>query len=261
MGLLQRLGLAAALATVPVSLEAIAQEMPEISVVEQKQGVPVVKISLISLYNDYASIFSLPDRCETYKRFSEVYLVSEHYNGILAGLILCKDGKVADGKYIGRHANKQLWWVRNYVNGKKEGMQSEWYDNGQLRVERNYVNGKCEGALTAWYDNGQLWLEENLTNNKLEGMQRVWSYNGQNLLEETYFVNGRYEGIQRRWHENGRLASETYYFNGKRESIHRDWHENGQLEFEMYYVNDKMVSQKEWDKKGLLVYEWHLKKE
>ena len=82
-----------------------------------------------------------------------MYLVSEHYNGILAGLILCKDGKVADGKYIGRHANKQLWWVRNYVNGKKEGMQSEWYDNGQLRVERNYVNGKCEGALTAWYDN------------------------------------------------------------------------------------------------------------
>lgn len=40
--------------------------------------------------------------------------------------------------------------------GSPEGMQRDWYPNGQLKSERSYTNGKLTGSSRRWYSNGQL---------------------------------------------------------------------------------------------------------
>ncbi|MDC0100494.1 hypothetical protein OAI90_09410 [Crocinitomicaceae bacterium] len=36
--------------------------------------------------------------------------------------------------------------IGKYVNGKEDGVQKDWYDDGQLRSESNYKDGKSEGV-------------------------------------------------------------------------------------------------------------------
>jgi len=35
--------------------------------------------------------------------------------------------------------------------GKKEGLETSWFENGQKRSEINYKNGKKEGLEIHWY--------------------------------------------------------------------------------------------------------------
>ncbi len=71
---------------------------------------------------------------------------------------------------------------RNYKEGKKEGIQKNWYENGQIMYESNYKKGKKEGIQKGWYDNGQLWYEFNYK----EGKQQYWYFNEQIWYEENY---------------------------------------------------------------------------
>tara|TARA_R110001606_G_scaffold26570_3_gene85855 strand:+ start:64 stop:825 length:762 start_codon:yes stop_codon:yes gene_type:complete len=80
----------------------------------------------------------------------------------LNGIVYCKFGDI--GKY---------------VDGKKEGVQKLWYDDGQLYSEKNYKDGKKEGIQKVWFENGQLWSEKNYKDGKAEGIQKVWYENGQ----------------------------------------------------------------------------------
>jgi len=45
--------------------------------------------------------------------------------------------------------------VKNYKDGKLDGLYTEWYENGQKVKEGNYKDGKDDGLYTEWYENGQ----------------------------------------------------------------------------------------------------------
>ena len=51
--------------------------------------------------------------------------------------------------------------------GKKEGLETSWFESGQKRSEINYKNGKKEGLEVHWYKNGQKMFERNWKNGKL----------------------------------------------------------------------------------------------
>jgi len=76
-----------------------------------------------------------------------------------------------------------------YLNGKREGHQTFWWDNDQKALEGNYRNGLREGLWIYWWDNGQKWQEGNYVNGKQEGLWIFWYPNGQKHLEGNY-VNG-----------------------------------------------------------------------
>ncbi len=81
---------------------------------------------------------------------------------------------------------KLIIYEKNYKEGKQEGMQKCWYNNGQLFYEENYKNGKQEGIQKYWYKNGQLWYEKNYKEGKQEGIQKKWYKNGQLDYENNY---------------------------------------------------------------------------
>jgi len=42
----------------------------------------------------------------------------------------------------------------------KDGLHTEWYENGQKKEEGTYKNGEKDGLWTEWYENGQKGREE-----------------------------------------------------------------------------------------------------
>lgn len=64
-----------------------------------------------------------------------------------------KDGK-KDGVWTEWRENGQKQWVYNYKDGKLDGVQTTWYENGQKSSEGNYEDGKQQGEETSWYENG-----------------------------------------------------------------------------------------------------------
>ena len=80
---------------------------------------------------------------------------------------------------------------------ERDGLYTNWYENGQKRFELTYKDGIHNGLLTWWYDNGQKESEGIYKDNKLEGLSTHWYDNGQKSFEGTY--------------EDGKLISEKYW--------------------------------------------------
>ncbi len=102
---------------------------------------------------------------------------------------------------------KLIIYEKNYKEGKKEGIQKSWHENGQIWNEGNYKEGKKEGIQKNWYDNGQLCYEENYKEGELDGIQKEWYKNGQLEYERNY-KEGELDGIQKEWYKNGQLEYE-----------------------------------------------------
>jgi antitoxin component YwqK of YwqJK toxin-antitoxin module len=105
------------------------------------------------------------------------------------GDICYLDGKEFTGISFDIHSNGQLKFERSYKNGRKNGLNKQWFENGQLRIETNYKNGKRDGLDKMWYENGQL--------------NYVWK-----------FKDGVEDGIQKTWYENGQLLAIWEYKDG-----------------------------------------------
>jgi antitoxin component YwqK of YwqJK toxin-antitoxin module len=165
-----------------------------------------------------------------------------------------KNGKL-EGKQYKWYDNGQLNIEENDKNGELEGKQYSWYEDSKLKYEYNYVNGELEGKQYNWYNNGKLEYEENYKNGELEGKQYGWYNNDQNnfkngkieefkntkLYYEYNYKNGQKEGKQYRWYDTGQLNAEENYKNGEVEGKQYFYHKNGQLNTKK---NIKMVRQK-----------------
>ena len=87
-------------------------------------------------------------------------------------------------------------------NGKKEGLWTDWYKNGQKRYEGNYKGGKLID-LIEWYKNGQKKVEGTWKDGRREGVYTTYYKNRQKSSDET-FKDGK-EIYSKRWNENGSL--------------------------------------------------------
>ena len=64
-------------------------------------------------------------------------------------------------------------------DGKLDGLETRWYENGQKAMEINYKDGKEDGLKTMWYENnGQKEEEANWKDGKLMSAVR-WKPNGE----------------------------------------------------------------------------------
>ena len=49
----------------------------------------------------------------------------------------------------------------------KDGLHTEWYENGKKKFEGTFKDGKPVGLLTNWFDNGQKKEEMNFKDGRL----------------------------------------------------------------------------------------------
>ena len=49
-----------------------------------------------------------------------------------------------------------LFLFSGSVYGEEREVKREYWDNGKLKSETHYMNGKKDGVVTVWYKNGQI---------------------------------------------------------------------------------------------------------
>ena len=91
-------------------------------------------------------------------------------------------GNFHDGKQEGKwvfyyHSTGKKSDERNFKDGKHNGLQTRWYENGQMRSEVTFKDGKEDGAITKWYENGQMKFEGTFKDGKLIS-SKEWNEDG-----------------------------------------------------------------------------------
>ena len=66
----------------------------------------------------------------------------------------------------------------SYKDGEKDGLWTDWYENGQKKSERNYKYGFDIGSWTAWYQNGQKKSEVKYKDGQKEISSKMWEEDG-----------------------------------------------------------------------------------
>jgi antitoxin component YwqK of YwqJK toxin-antitoxin module len=59
----------------------------------------------------------------------------------------------------------------------RNGLHTEYYENGKKKVETNYKDGKEDGLWTEWYENGQKRFEGTYKDGKMIS-QKEWNEDG-----------------------------------------------------------------------------------
>ncbi|MEI6336521.1 MAG: toxin-antitoxin system YwqK family antitoxin [Methylococcaceae bacterium] len=107
---------------------------------------------------------------------------------------------IFEENYYGTHKERET----NFINGKKNGPSTWWYQNGRKWIQVTYVNEKRQGLFTTWYENGNKWIEENYLDGKKDGLAVMWYQNGQKRYEIIY-KQGKKNGAALWWDKNGQV--------------------------------------------------------
>jgi len=113
-----------------------------------------------------------------------------------------------------------------FKDGKLEGENKRWWNNGQLSYQCFYKNAMIEGEYKNWYENGQLWVQSFYKDGKLEGESKDWYENGQ-LFTRCFYKGGELEGEYKEWYGNGQLRVHCFHKNGVEEGEYKSWCWNG----------------------------------
>lgn len=92
------------------------------------------------------------------------------------------------------------------VNGLENGVAVGFYNSGEKLLERNFIAGKKEGLFTQWWPNGNKRYAFIFKDDVLDGEQIVFFPDG-NKRQESHYLNGEEEGVQRVWDNTGQLIS------------------------------------------------------
>ena len=111
-----------------------------------------------------------------------------------------EDRDKKNGVYTEYYENGQKEFERIYKDGKRDGLQTNWFENGQKKEEGTYKDGKKDGKWTKWYENGQKEIEETYKDRELE-VHTEWSENGQKCYE-SIFKDGK-EISEKEWNSDG----------------------------------------------------------
>ena len=83
----------------------------------------------------------------------------------------------------------------NIKDGVSNGIQKQWYKNGQLETFFMTKNGIQNGVNKTWYENGQKQYESNFKEGKTVGLVKEWYKNGQikyeYILKNDLLINSK----------------------------------------------------------------------
>ncbi|MBT5022186.1 toxin-antitoxin system YwqK family antitoxin [Candidatus Woesearchaeota archaeon] len=103
-------------------------------------------------------------------------------------------------------------------------------------------NGKLEGLQEGWHENGQQSYKEYFTNDLHIGVVRTWYSDGQKESEETW-KNGELDGKKLKWHENGKLWADDDWKNGERHGESNLYDRKGNLFKTVKWEHNKRVKE------------------
>jgi phosphoribosylformylglycinamidine (FGAM) synthase-like amidotransferase family enzyme len=127
----------------------------------------------------------------------------------------------------------------NYLNGKREGVWSEFNPNGSLKSVTSYINGVKEGLYIELNPSGQLIKQFFNHNGIRHGEYKEFNYSS--VKEERTYEMGKLEGLVKIYYDGGKIMEEGAYQNGQREGISKWYDQNGNVTITYEYKNGELV--------------------
>ncbi len=128
---------------------------------------------------------------------------------------------IKDGKYVEVDENNNIIKIVNFKNNKKNGEYKEWekfvgsYSHGKhtninsigkvILTKCFYVDDKKEGEYTEWFDDEKIMTRCYYKNDKLEGEYKEWFDNGKLEIHSVYKDGELLE--KKEWDEEGNLIN------------------------------------------------------
>jgi antitoxin component YwqK of YwqJK toxin-antitoxin module len=105
--------------------------------------------------------------------------------------------------------------IKGFYKGLQSGVSKKWYAANKLMEERYYFDGKKNGKQIAFWEDGHKKFEFIAVNDAYEGEMKEWNADGK-LIHLANYKNGQEEGTQKLWYDNGKIRANYVIKNGKR---------------------------------------------
>ena len=165
----------------------------------------------------------------------------------------------------GPEGDPVLYAVQTIKDGKTDGIQTAWHENGQKAGEGTYKDGE-EVSMKYWNSKGEeVETAEEVLEKSLEKPAIKPSAEVKKLLEEAVFLSATEEregllylpgesepfsGWVKGLGFSGEVSGLGRVTDGKLDGLQTAWHENGQKKAEGIYKDGEEVSMKYWNSKG-----------
>lgn len=126
-----------------------------------------------------------------------------------------------DGLYEEKYQDGSIFQKGTVKNNQMTEDLIRYFTNGQIELAQEFINNT--GIETIFYENGQISSVSNRKNGKLHGQVEIWYKNGQ-LEELSYRKDGLMDGLMTTYYENGALKYEADWKNGKSHGKNEEWH-------------------------------------
>jgi hypothetical protein len=123
-----------------------------------------------------------------------IFIVFEQLQNIkmLYLTVFRRDGQIFHYNKYGKFEGKAIIYskgnivsVGNFVNGLREGLVTQYFQNGQIKNQSFYRHDKIEGIENEYYSDGKLNYKANWKNNKYYGSEWHWLENGNIAIYNT----------------------------------------------------------------------------
>ncbi|MCK5524470.1 MAG: toxin-antitoxin system YwqK family antitoxin [Thiomargarita sp.] len=141
-------------------------------------------------------------------------------NGDLEYELKYDDGKKIETQIEYYSTTGEAFRRRTLVNGKRVGLEIEYYSDGQTKAERNYINGKKEGSARGYHLNGKLQGDWVFQNGEPILATLFYSTGEKWLIHTDFDEKGRLNGVSKEYDKEGKLMALRYY--KKNDMVKRD---------------------------------------
>lgn len=183
---------------------------------------------------------------DTVRMFNATFVQKTYFN----------DDKIIEKELYDGHDSK-LRSRYYYKNGKKDGLENEWWDNGKLKVSVIYNEGIPVKEWKEWYKNGNLSYEVKFDTTFNVGISYYddGTIKSKEIMDKSFALSGKCIY----WCKNGQITKEvdfqskvwenysTHYCNGQLKSLGtivdysyksgkwEEWYQNGKVKVEGTY--------------------------
>lgn len=105
--------------------------------------------------------------------------------------------------------------IEAYFDGLQNGISKKWYNTKKMMERRYYRNGKKNGKQIAFWENGFKKFEFTAKDDAYEGEMKEWNIDGK-LIHLANYQNGQENGTQKLWYDNGKIRANYVIIDGKR---------------------------------------------
>ena len=121
-----------------------------------------------------------------------------------------------------------------FVNSRKSGKWTFYFNNGKPKHVLNYVNGSADGEAIFYYKNGNIRETGTWRNNRWVGEYKMYYRNGNPKNHFNYNIQGLKNGKQIYYHENGKPSLVGTWNNGNETEDIAEYKEDGSVNTDRY---------------------------